>query len=65
MTLTTDKTKKQFEELVDLIKKGDYFEYKEALNQFPDINYQIQFKIFIIFYFFLFLIEFLLLLMTF
>lgn len=43
MTLTTDKIKKQFEELVDLIKKGDYFEYKEALNQFPDINYQIQF----------------------
>ena len=52
MTLSTDKTKKQFEELIDLIKKGDYFEYRELLGQFQDINYQISSRnIFIMFFF--------------
>lgn len=35
----TDQMKKQFNELVELIKKGDYFEYREELEQFQDVNY--------------------------
>lgn len=31
----------QFQKLVELIKQGNYFEYKEELNQLENKDYQI------------------------
>lgn len=31
----------QFDKLADLIENGNYFLYREALEQLEDINYQI------------------------
>lgn len=35
-----------FQSLVDQIKNGDYFSYREKLNNFKNIDYQIYFFLF-------------------